>query len=59
MTERVIELPNAAEAGRERDAGDGEVGFVEEPAREMHALGACHGERAGAQVAMEQPAEMP
>ena len=33
---RAVQLAQAAEAGRERDLGDGQVGVVEEPAGEVH-----------------------
>ena len=58
LADRVVELPDAGEAGRERDVGELEVGRLDEHARGLRATGPGQGQRAGAELGGEQPAEV-
>ena len=54
-----VELAQAAEAGREGDLGDGEVGVVEQAAGEMHPRRACQPVGGHADVRDEEAAQVP
>ena len=56
LADRVVELPDAGEAGRERDVGERHVGGLDEHAGGLRAPGAGQGERSGAELGGEQPA---
>ena len=53
-----VELAQAAEAGRERDLGHGQVGVVEEPPREVDPGRARQPVRRHAQLLLEEPAQV-
>jgi hypothetical protein len=57
--DRVVELPQAAEPGSERELGHGQIRLVQEPPREVHAPRARHLCRRGAQVLHEEAPELP
>jgi len=59
LPHRAVELAQAAEAGREGDVQDGEVGVVEQPASEMRSPGP--GQLIGGHTEMraEQPPQVP
>ena len=53
-----VELAQAAEPGRERDLGHGQVGVVEEPTREVDPGRARQPVRRHAQLLLEEPAQV-
>jgi hypothetical protein len=55
----IVELPDAAEPGGERDLRRREVGVVEQSPREVHAPRPRDLRRRGAEVLHEEPAELP
>jgi hypothetical protein len=55
----VVEVTDAAEPGREGDLGHGQVGLVDQPAREVHAAGTHHLRRRDAEVRGEEPPQLP
>jgi hypothetical protein len=58
VSHRAVEVPHTAEARRERDLGDGEVGVVQETSCEMGASRVCQLRRGDTHVVAEQPAEV-
>ena len=58
LADRVVELADAGEAGRERDLGELEVGGLDQHPRGLGPAGARQGERAGAELGGEQPAQV-
>ena len=58
LADRVVELADAREAGRERDLRELEVGRLDEHACRLRATGAGQGQRAGAELGGEQPAQV-
>ena len=58
LADRVVELPDAGEAGREGDVGELQVGGLDQHPRRLGPPGPGQGERAGAELGGEQPAEV-
>ena len=54
----VVELPDAGEAGRERDVGVGQVRGLDQHPRGLRAPGPGQGERAGAELRGEEPGQV-
>ena len=59
LADRVVELPHAREAGRERDLGEAELGRLDQRARRLRALRARERERPGAELGRDEPVELP
>ena len=55
LADRVVELPHAGEAGRERDVGVRQVGRLDQHPRGLRAAGPGQRQRAGAELGGEQP----
>ncbi len=58
LAHRLVELSDAGEAGRERDVGEAELGGLDEDPRRLGPPRACQGQRAGAELSGEQPAQV-
>ena len=58
VSHRSVEVPHTAEARRERDLCDGEIGVVQEASREMGAARIRQLRRGDTDVVAEQPAEV-
>src|SRR5207253_1854110 len=55
---RVVELPDALEAGGERDSRERQLGRLDQHARGLRPLGAGNRKRTGAELTEQQPVEM-
>ena len=58
LPHRVVELPDAAEAGGEGDLGEGQVGRLGEDAGDLGTVRPGEGERPGAELGHERPLEL-
>ena len=59
LADRVARLPDAREARRERDLGDGQVGADQQHPRVVRTVRAGKRQGAGAELGGEQPVQMP
>src|SRR6185312_271105 len=57
--DRVVELADAGEPGRDRHVGDPQAGGLQQQPRGLRALGPGHGHRAGADLGDQLPVQVP
>ena len=58
LAHRVVELPDALEASRERDVREGQIGRLDQGARRLRPLGAGDRERTRAELGQQQPVQV-